>query len=128
MRILGIDFGLKRIGVAFTEGFLPSPLTVIEVRSRKQALLDIKELCERLGIEKIIIGESGGTVDVKARAFGEELSKQTQIPTEFIDETLTSKEAIKKLIEGKTTKKKRREMEDAVAAAIILNTYLENQP
>ncbi|MBI2036507.1 Holliday junction resolvase RuvX, partial [Candidatus Microgenomates bacterium] len=53
--------------------------------------------------------------------------EQTNVTVDFTDETLTSRQAITKMVEGKTTRKKRRLLEDAVAAAIILNSYLEQQ-
>ena len=126
MRFLGIDFGKRKIGLAYSEGLLPSPLSTIEVKTQKQALSEIHAICERLLIEKIIVGVSGGILDKEVRIFGRILSAQTHIPVEFVDETLTSRQAVTKMVEGKTTKKKRREMEDAVAATLILNSYLEN--
>lgn len=126
MKLLGIDFGKRKIGLAYSEGFLASPLAVVDVRTEKQALSEITNVIERLAIERIIIGLSGGVLDTSAQTFGEHLTNQTHIPVIYIDETLTSKEAIKKMIEGKTTQKKRKILEDAVAATIILNTYIEN--
>lgn len=127
MKSLGIDFGKRKVGVAFSEWLLAEPLTTIVVKSQKQLLSEIMAICERLAIEKIILGLSGGPLDNQVRKFGKALSTITNIPVFYVDETLTSKSAVAKLVEGGTTKKKRREMEDAVAATIILNTYLESQ-
>lgn len=127
MKFLGIDYGKRKIGLAYSEAMLPSPLTTIEVKTQKQALSEIQAICERLAIEKIIVGVSGGILDQEAKIFGRILSGQVGIPVDFVDETLTSRDAITKMVEGKTTQKKRREMEDAVAATLILNTYIENQ-
>lgn len=127
MKILGIDFGKRKIGLAYSEGLLASPLTVIKVKTQKQAISEIASICERLAIEKIVIGLSGGSLDRAVLPFGENLSKITNTPLAFVDETRTSKEAIAKMVEGKTTKKKRKVLEDAVAATIILNTYLEKE-
>lgn len=128
MRLLGIDFGKRKIGLAYSEGFLPSPLSTIEVKTQRQALSEIQAICERLSINKIVIGVSGGALDNETRIFGRILSGQMNIPVEFVDETLTSRDAVTKMVEGKTTQKKRREMEDEVAATLILNTYLEQNP
>lgn len=125
MKLLGIDYGKKRIGIAYSEGLLPSPLSTLEVKTQKQVLTKIQEVCERLAIEKIILGLSGGFLDSEIQKFGEVLAVTTSLPVSYVDETLTSKDAVKKMIEGKTTQKKRKQIEDAVAAAIILNTYLE---
>jgi putative Holliday junction resolvase len=127
MRLLGIDYGKKRIGLAFSEGFFPSPLSVILLKTQAQALLAIAEECKKLDIEKIVIGISKGTLAKETRIFGGGLSKITEIPVVFIDETLTSKVAIQKMIEGKTSKKKRKIREDAAAAALILQNYLEKE-
>lgn len=127
MRFIGIDYGKRKVGLAYSEGQLPSPLSTIEVKTQKQALSEIQAICQRLAIEKIIVGVSGGVLDKDARIFGRILSGQTHIPVDFVDETLTSREAVTKMIEGKTTQKKRRIMEDAVAATLILNAYLEGQ-
>lgn len=127
MKILGIDFGKRKIGLAYSEGLLASPLSVIQVKTQKQAISEIVSICERLAIEKIVIGLSGGSLDRTTLPFGENLSKITNIPLAFVDETRTSTEAIAKMVEGETTKKKRKVLEDAVAATIILNTYIENQ-
>jgi|SRR5581483_7097631 len=127
MKLLAIDYGKKNIGMAFSEGFLPSPLTTITVRTKKQVLTDIMGVCERLGIEKIVLGLSGGVLDKEVKNFGEILTKQTSIPVAFVDEALTSRLAVAKMVEGKTSQKKRRTQEHAVAATIILNSYLESQ-
>ena len=126
MKFLGLDFGKKKIGLAYSEGLLASPVSVIVVKTQKQALSEIVQICERLGIEKIILGLSGGKLDDGVRSFGQTIAHATGRPIDYVDETLTSREAVKKMVEGKTTKKKRKMMEDAVAATIILNTYIEN--
>lgn len=127
MRLLGIDFGESKIGLAYSEGLLASPLSVISVKTQKQMLSEVTSICKRLNIERVVLGLSGGSLDKKILAFGKTVSEVAHVPVDFIDETLTSKEAVKKMVEAKTTKKKRREFEDAVAATILLNTYLENQ-
>lgn len=125
MRLLGIDYGKKRIGLAFSEGFLAAPLSVITVKTQKQALSEIKTVCEKLAIEKIIMGSVKGILEKETIRFGETLSTQIGIPILFVDETLTSKTAIRKMIEGGTKQKKRRIMQDATAAALILESFLE---
>lgn len=125
MRLLGIDYGRKRIGLAFSEGLIASPLSVISVQTQKQALSEIKTLCKKLVIERLVVGIVKGTLEKEVLDFAELLSAQTKIPVTFVDETLTSKSAIRKMVEGQTTKKKRRIMEDATAAALILEVFLE---
>jgi len=125
MKLLGIDFGKRKIGLSFSEGLLASPLSTISVKTEKQVLAEVVFICNKLGIEKIVLGLSGGIHDKAAKEFGDNITKQTNLPVVFVDETLTSREAVAKMVEGKTSKKKRRVMEDSVAATIILNSYLE---
>lgn len=134
MKILGIDWGEKKIGLAITEGEIARPLGV-ESGIRNQASprgsargeLRIKKLCERENITKIVIGISEGRMAEKTREFGQELQKATGLPVEFFDETLTTHEAIKKMVESGTSQKKRREFHDAISAALILQGYLDNK-
>ena len=125
MRLLGVDFGKSKIGLAYSEGMLASPLSVIHVKTKKGAVVEITAICSRLNIEKIIFGLSGGVLDKEVRSLGAALEKRAHISIGFVDEAFTSKDAIKKMVEAKTTQKKRREFEDAVAATVILNTYIE---
>lgn len=124
MRILGIDFGEKRIGLAITSGEIARPLGV-ELRIKNYELR-IKEICEREGVEKIVVGISEGKMAEKTREFGYELQKATGLPVEYFDETLTTQIAIKKMVEAGTSRKKRKEFQDAVAAALILQEYLDS--
>lgn len=127
MKLLAVDFGRKKIGLAFSEGLLAQPLTVITVKTKQSALSEIINICQRLAIEKVIFGLPGGVLDKEIRSFANTIIEQTNVTVDFTDETLTSRQAITKMVEGKTTRKKRRLLEDAVAAAIILNSYLEQQ-
>lgn len=124
MKILGIDYGERRIGLAVSEGEIARPLGV-EIKNQKSNL-KIKELCEREGIAKIVVGISEGKMAGKTREFGRELQKTTSLPIEFFDETLTTQIAIKKMVEAGTSKKKRKEFSDAVSAALILQDYLSS--
>ena len=127
MKLLGIDFGEKNLGLAFSEGFLPTPLPTIAIKTQKQVLAEITEIVKRLEIGTIVLGLSGGKLDPKVKAFGALLAKHTQVPVVYVDETLSSREAITKMVEAKTSRKKRRAMDHSVAATIILNTNLESQ-
>jgi putative Holliday junction resolvase len=125
MRILGVDFGIAKIGLAIADNGLAQPLKVIK---NHQATLDkIKRIIEKEKIERIVVGVSEGKVGQKARKYGRKLEKTTGLKVFFQDETLTTKEAIAKMIEAGKRKKYRQEKEDAFAAAIILQTYLDKQ-
>lgn len=118
MKILAVDFGLVKIGLAISEGTLAEPLGIIDIRNWE---LGISRICQEQKIEKIVVGISEGKMAEKTREFGRGLGKTTGLPVEFQDETLTSKEAIAKMKEiGK-----RVEDEDAISAALILQAYLD---
>jgi putative Holliday junction resolvase len=122
MRILGIDFGLAKIGLALAEVGLAQPLGVIKNDSR--AISKIIQLIDQEEITKIVIGVSEGKIGQKAKDYGRELKKQSGLKVVFQDETLTTKEAIAKMIEAGKRKQYRQKNEDAFAAAIILQSYL----
>jgi putative Holliday junction resolvase len=128
MNILGIDFGLKKIGLALAdmESKLATPWGTIEVKSEIQGVIKkIKTLCEKEKVEKIVIGLPESGIVGKIKNFGDDLTKMTNLPVFYEDESLTSKEAIVKMIESGMKKKARQEKEDQIAAALILQNYLD---
>ncbi|MDO8551568.1 MAG: Holliday junction resolvase RuvX [bacterium] len=120
MRILAIDYGLRKIGLAYSEGYLSEPLKVID---HKNWELEIKKICREKAVEKIIVGITEGTLAREQKDFAQRLEDLTQLPVEFQDETLTTQDALAKMRQiGKRVKE-----EDAIAAALILDAYLERQ-
>ncbi|PIS13966.1 Holliday junction resolvase RuvX [Candidatus Shapirobacteria bacterium CG09_land_8_20_14_0_10_47_13] len=124
MKILGIDYGRKKIGLAVSEGILATPLTVIR---ENQPLAALKKICLDQQITEIVIGlpESGIVEEIKL--FAKELSAITGLKVAFQDETLTSRSALAKMIAAGKKRQFRRQKEDAAAAALILESYLEEQ-
>jgi putative Holliday junction resolvase len=125
MRLLGIDYGSKRIGLALSDeaGGFAFPHSVIP--NDGKALQKISDICAEQGISKIVIGES---LDYKGKPnlvmreilpFAEKLGKATGLPLEFEKEYLTTAEASR--IQGKN------ETIDASAAALILKSYIDKQ-
>lgn len=112
MRYLGIDYGEKHVGVAHSEGVLAEPLATL---NNKSAIFEIKKLVIDLKIEKIIIGDC-------PKDFLEDLNKI--IETEQVDETLSSHDARVSLLH--TSQTKRKEKEHSVAAAIILQSWIDS--
>lgn len=128
MSILGIDFGLKKIGLALAdmESKLAMPWGTIKVKEKTQDVIKkIKFLCEKEKVEKIVIGLPESGIVGKIKNFGDDLTKVTNLPVFYEDESLTSKEALVKMIESGTKKKARQEKEDQIAAALILQNYLD---
>jgi putative Holliday junction resolvase len=126
MKILGIDYGQNKIGVAVgdTETGLVEPL--VTVRSKKPEL-SIKQIAVKEKAKKIIIGIPGGRMDEEIKGFSEGLVRETGLPVEFIDETLTTKDAQKALIASGRNQKDRKEKEDAIAAAIMLEYFMKEE-
>ncbi len=124
MKILGIDFGEAKIGLALCEGEIAEPIGVIPFHNWK---VMIKDICRKEKIDKIVLGITNGEMGKKIEHFGQTVIEETGLPVEYWDETLTSNEAVTKMIEAGKTKKRRREDEHSVAAAIILQSYIESK-
>lgn len=123
MKFLGIDYGAKRVGIALSdsEGSMAFPRAVLS--SDKRLVIVIKEVCEKEGVEAIILGESldykmkPNVIMEKIIAFKKELERVIDLPVYFEPEFMTSAAA------GHLQRKE--EMVDASAAAIILQSYLD---
>lgn len=128
MKILGLDLGKKRIGVAFAEDDVVSSLDTIVSADRDEAINKISEICRRFEIDEIIMGMPIGhdeSEDV-VRSFALELNKTVNLPILYEDETLTSKEAERILKEKKInsrTENYKQEV-DRLSAKMILEQYL----
>ncbi|MDD4237995.1 MAG: Holliday junction resolvase RuvX [Desulfotomaculaceae bacterium] len=136
MRILGLDLGDKRIGVAMSDpmGWTAQGLEVITSKGSIDAdIAKIKEYVERYEVEKIIVGlplnmdGSSGPRAEKARAFADRLGKKLKVAVEMTDERLTTVAAQKLLIEADLSRAKRRKVIDKMAAALILQSYLDKK-
>ena len=142
MIALGIDPGEKRIGVAVSDelGRLASPLTVIAHTSLKADVARVGELASERKAERIVVGlplnlnGSVGPAARRARRFANALRRNLGLPVELWDETLTTVEAGLQLRSASSHPERsrgaegtlaRREEVDKVAAAIILQSYLD---
>ena len=126
MRILSIDFGLKKTGLAISwEGKMAEPFDVVRNYEKNTLLKKISGVVEANNIEKIVMGNPGGENENSIREFAEKLEEQTGLEVVLVDETLSTKEAIELSQVSGMKRKKRKEMEDAFAAAIILEKYLD---
>ncbi|MFC2010499.1 Holliday junction resolvase RuvX [Chloroflexota bacterium] len=130
---MGLDIGDRRIGVALSDstGILASPLTVIDRTDDSQAIQAIIDIIEQHGVEQIIAGlprsmdGSIGQQAEKVQAFVRNLSGQTQVPIEFRDERLTTVSAKRLMRESRGKKTRKKARDDAIAAALILQGYLD---
>jgi len=133
MRSLGLDIGDKRIGVALSDpgGILASPLTIINRTDDAVDIESIVNIINQQQVGQIIVGlprsmdGSIGRQAEKVESFAQKLSSQTDVPIEFRDERLTTvlaKRLIQSIGKKKSLKKAR---DDAMAAALILQAYLD---
>ncbi len=120
---LGIDFGLKNIGLAIASGPLAEPLRVI--KNSPKVNQELHQICDRMQIKKIVVGLPEGRIAEAARKFAVSINKTLKIPVAFQDETFTTKIAAKNLIEAKAKKTKRQGPKHAYAATVILQEYLD---
>ncbi|HKB88638.1 MAG TPA: Holliday junction resolvase RuvX [Patescibacteria group bacterium] len=121
MKTLGIDYGQSKIGIAVGVGTLSEPLKVIRVSSFADALEKIKKEIEIENPDKVVVGVSEAAMGEESKKFAQELGATT------FDETLTSRDAQKLSIEAGISRKKRHQMEDAYAASLMLQNYLDTQ-
>jgi len=131
MAILGLDVGEKRIGVALAEGLLAIPLTVIDRRVEETDMELIMALVEEYKAERIVVGlprlMNGdiGTQAEETLSFSGALAQHVDIPVDTWDERLSTVTAERLLIDTGMKRKKRKGKIDAMAAAIILQAYLD---
>ena len=132
-RILGVDYGLSRIGFAVSDadGLLATPLSTVAVDSEKQALRAIRTVVADEKIDRVVIGlpltaagEAGIMVD-KVRAFAQKMKRCGLPPVEEWDERFTSAEAERALHAGGLSAKQQRGLVDQLAAQLMLQNYLD---
>ena len=133
-RIIGLDPGERRIGVAVADptGTIASPNRYVD-RLNEDVGEAIAGLCKELDVRVIVIGlpvaldGTEGPSAIAARRFGDDIAAHTGARVEFYDERFTSLTADQALITGGVRRKKRKEKRDQVAAAVMLQGYLDRR-
>ena len=125
MRYLGVDFGLRRVGLAISRGELASPLDTIRVKGLRDAAAKVSEFAKSQEFTKIVVGLPEGKMGQVVYGFIKAL-KRKGFEIETTDETLSSQKAVQVMVELKFGKKARR-FSDAQAAAIILQNFLDSK-
>jgi putative Holliday junction resolvase len=135
-RLLGLDFGERRIGVAVSDAgqTLAFPERVLVRRTAKADRQTLVALVNELGVERVVVGlplttegEHGPNAQ-RARSFGQYLARALSVPVDYQDERLTTIEAEERLRESGLSPAQRRKRIDAAAAAIILEDYMRDHP
>lgn len=125
MRYLGVDFGLRRVGLAISEGNIASPFKTIEVKDFSDAVEKVFQIVEKMNFSKIVVGLPEGKIGQTVIGFINALKKKG-LNIVGADETLSSKQAILSMIAQNAPKEKRK-ITDAAAAAIILQQFLDSK-
>lgn len=133
MRILAVDHGEKRIGLALSDptATLASPLTVIKHVSRLLDAAQVANLALENEVGLIIVGQSfddEGNPNLagrRAAKFAEALKEQTRIPVELFDEAFSTKDAKAAVLALGVSRRKRAGHHDVLAAVMILRSYIE---
>ena len=133
MRILAVDYGQKRTGLAISDplGIFGQPFDTITACDPREVASRISALCVERGVGTIVLGlprSMDNTLGPKAEetlAFRDILAGQTQVPIVTWDERLTTVQAERSLRDADLSRKKRRQRVDAVAAQIILQGYMD---
>ena len=136
MRVIGLDYGSKTVGVALSDELMltAQPLTTIH-RDRptklRQTLAQIEQIIEQYDVDRIVVGwpkkldnEEGERCE-KTKEFGDMLENRTGLEIIYQDERLTTAQADGVLEQGGTRKDKRKQYIDKMAASLILQNYLD---
>lgn len=134
MRILALDHGTRRVGVAISDELkmIAQPLEFIPAEPFGDFLTRLKQILREKEVELILLGMprnmdgSYGPAALKVQEFAAVLKDNTAIPIQLWDERLTSAQAQRFLIQGNVRRDKRKEKVDKTAAAILLQSYLDS--
>ena len=134
MRVLAIDHGTKRIGVAVSDELkiIAQPLEYIPAEPFAGFLARLRDILREKEVEIVIVGMprnmdgSYGPAALKVQEFVAALRKAVTVPIQTLDERLTSAQANRFLIQGNVRRDKRKEKVDKTAAAILLQSYLDS--
>ena len=136
MRILAIDYGERRTGLAITDelGITAQGLDTIIVSNEEEIVSRVAAVAREKGAERIVVGlplnmngaesEKSG----KVRAFGEALSRETSLPVIFWDERMTSMQAHRVMREMEKKASRNKHMVDRISATLILQEYMRTIP
>lgn len=135
MRTMGLDYGERRIGVAISDafGWTAQGSEVIDRKFVKDELGRIAELVKEHEVDNLIVGlpkNMNGTIGPSGEnciAFAEQLKQKLGLPVQLWDERLTTVAAERTLLEADVSRNKRKQVIDKMAAAILLQSYLDSK-
>lgn len=135
MRILGIDLGKRRVGLALSDptGLLATALETLDGRDRDALFGQLRSRVRELAVEEVVVGlprRTDGTLGpeaVAAQAFAERLARELGRPVHMEDERLTTLQAHRSMLETGARGPERRQAVDRVAAVLILQAFLDRR-
>ena len=134
-RILGIDYGIRRIGLALSDplNIIARPLSFLDRKEVTDIYSSLKAIIEKNNVSQLVIGlplnmKGGDSAQTKlTREFAAQLKQNVDIPVMFQDERLSSVTAEKSLIQQERSPSKNKGMVDQTAAAVFLQEYLDSK-
>jgi len=135
MRILGLDYGRRRIGLSISDesACLASPLPFYKRVYLRKDLYALAKIAKEQNAAALVIGlplnmdGSKGEMAQEVEAFARELQAIVKRPVELYDERLSSSEAERVLLEGNVNRQKRKQLRDGLAATVILQGFLDSR-
>jgi putative holliday junction resolvase len=133
MRVVGLDLGSRRIGVAVSDGLglTAQPYATVQRHGGRRDLDTIAEIVKSVGAERVVIGlpldHEGQEAEAatRARAFGDRLALHLSLPVDLVDESFSTAEAEEVLLAADVSRERRRQVVDKIAAAVILQRWLD---
>lgn len=125
MKYLGVDWGLKKVGLALSEGIIATPYQTIEIAGLDNGVDQLLDIASGEDVDELIIGKPEGEMGQAVEKLAKELQK-LGINFKLVDETLSTKEASQVMVSSGVGKNKRRS-DNQVAAAIILQRWLDEK-
>ncbi len=135
MIALGLDVGDRRVGLSVSDetGTVARPYGVFHRRGDEADVEELAAVAKALDAEVLVVGlplnmdGTAGSQAQKAEALGKALADRAGLPAQFMDERLTSVEAERVLVEAGVEGRRRRQLQDAVAAVLILQAWLDRR-
>jgi putative Holliday junction resolvase len=134
-RLMGLDYGDKTIGIAVSDelGWTAQGLEVIRRSSEEKDLARLREIIAQYNVHELVVGlpkNMNNTIGPRGEiciAFAQSLQEILQMPVHMWDERLTTVAAQRTLIEADVSRKKRKQVIDKMAAALILQNYMDSK-
>ena len=134
-RIMALDVGEVTLGIAVSDalGITAQPVTTLKRKGLKKDFQAIAELARQHEVTSFVVGlplrltGATGSAAESATAFAQKLQSSLRLPVQTWDERLSTVQAERMLLEGDVSRRKRREVINQIAAAIILQSYLDSR-